>query len=144
MAPTSALVLMAWPTSSVEAGAVWGPPQRNTLADLRGRPVTELPGVGPRIAAALGELGVTTVGDMVSHFPSRHEDLSNVKKISELRVGEKATVVARVVSTRPVGRPVRGRSPGFSAQLYDGTGLSPGHGMGTGLDAQGPRARDAE
>ena len=48
---------------------------------------------------------------MISHYPSRHEDLSNVKKISDLRVGEKATVVARVVSTRPVGRPVRGRSP---------------------------------
>src|SRR3712207_1618318 len=69
---------------------------------------------------------------MVSHYPSRHEDLSNVKKISDLRVGEKATVVARVVSTRPVGRPVRGRSPGFSAQLYDGTGYLPATVWGRG------------
>ena len=114
---------MAWPTSS--AGAAYRPPERTTLADLRSRPVTELPGVGPRIEAALGDLGVASLADLVSHYPSRHEDLSNVKRISDLRVGEKATVVARVVSTRSVGKPVRGRSPGFSAQLYDGTGYLP-------------------
>ena len=106
---------MAWPTSSAERAYL--PPERTTLADLRSRPVTELSGVGPRIEAALGDLGVASLADMVSYYPSRHEDLSNVKKISELRVGEKATVVARAVSTRPVGRPVRGRSPGFSVQL---------------------------
>src|ERR687893_1686056 len=114
---------MAWPTSSAEPGPRL--PERTTLTDLRSRPVTELPGVGPRIEAALKDLGIASLADMVSHYPSRHEDLSNVKKISELRVGEKATVVGRVVSTRPVGRPVRGRAPGFSVQLYDGTGYLP-------------------
>src|SRR5215210_2510216 len=117
---------MAWPTSNTGAGS------RTTLTDLRSRPVTELPGVGPRIEAALGDLGVASLADMVSHYPSRHEDLSNVKKISDLRVGEKATVVGRVVSTRPVGKPVRGRSPGFSAQLYDGTGYLPATVWGRG------------
>jgi ATP-dependent DNA helicase RecG len=111
---------MAWPTSSAEPGPRL--PPRTTLTDLRSRPITELPGVGPRIEAALKDLGVTSLAEMISHYPSRHEDLSNVKSISELRVGEKATVVGRVVSTRPVGRPVRGRAPGFSVQLYDGTG----------------------
>jgi ATP-dependent DNA helicase RecG len=81
--------------------------------------------VGPRIEAALKDLGITSLADMISHYPSRHEDLSNVKRISDLRVGEKATVVGRVVSTRPVGKPVRGRAPGFSVQLYDGTGYIP-------------------
>jgi len=92
------------------------------LSELRERPVTDLPGVGPRIAAALKELGVTSLADLISHYPSRHEDLSNVKRISEVRVGEKATLVGRVVGMRPVGKPVRGRAPGFSVQLYDGTG----------------------
>jgi ATP-dependent DNA helicase RecG len=114
---------MAWPTSS------WGDtatlPERTTLTDLRSRPVTELPGVGPRIEAALGDLGIASLADMISHYPSRHEDLSNVKRISELRVGERATIVGTVVGTRPVGKPVRGRAPGFSAQLYDGTGYIP-------------------
>jgi ATP-dependent DNA helicase RecG len=114
---------MAWPTSSAEPGTRL--PERTSLTDLRSRPVTELPGVGPRIEVALRDRGVASLADMISHYPSRHEDLSNVKKISELRVGEKATVVGRVVSTRPVGRPVRGRAPGFSVQLYDGTGYLP-------------------
>ncbi|MDQ3913071.1 MAG: ATP-dependent DNA helicase RecG [Actinomycetota bacterium] len=85
-------------------------------------PVTELPGVGPRIAAALKELGVVSVADLVSRYPSRHEDLSNVKKISDVRVGEKATLVGRVVSVKGLGRPVRRRVQGISVQLYDGTG----------------------
>jgi ATP-dependent DNA helicase RecG len=123
---------MAWPTfrGGTKARPQDEPPrrrlpQRTTLTDLRSRPVTELPGVGPRIEAALGELGISTLADLVTHYPSRHEDLSNVKRISELRVGEKATIVGRVVNVRPVGRPVRGRSPGFSVQLYDGTGYIP-------------------
>src|ERR671932_1118200 len=105
---------MAWPTSSAEPGAA-GPrlPERTTLADLRSRPVSELPGVGPRIEAALKDLGVASLADLVSHYPSRHEDLSNVKRTSELRVGEKATVVGRVVSAKRLGRPVRGRTPGL-------------------------------
>src|SRR5215211_6665729 len=117
---------MAWPTSNTGAGS------RTTLTDLRSRPVTELPGVGPRIEAALGDLGIVSLADMISHYPSRHEDLSNVKRISDLRVGERATVVGRVVSTRPVGKPVRGRAPGFSAQLYDGTGYLPATVWGRG------------
>ena len=118
---------MAWPTSKGDAptGTHPGPPARTTLTELRSRPVTELPGVGPRIEAALKDLGIASLADMISHYPSRHEDLSNVKRISDLRVGERATVVGRVVSTRPVGKPVRGRSPGFSVQLYDGTGYLP-------------------
>ncbi|QIN78957.1 ATP-dependent DNA helicase RecG [Rubrobacter marinus] len=130
---------MAWPTfNEASPGAVREtvpPPRlswRTTLPELRERPVTELPGVGPRIAAALGDLGVRTLADLVSHYPSRHEDLSNVKPISDLRVGEKATVVARVVNVKPVGRPVRGRVPGLSAQLYDGTGYMPATVWGRG------------
>src|ERR687893_1693048 len=101
---------MAWPTSSAESGTNVRLRARTTLTDLRSRPVTDLPGVGPRIEAALKDLGVTSLADMVSHYPSRHEDLSNVKGISDLRVGERASGVGRVVSTRPVGRPVRARA----------------------------------
>src|SRR5215210_1142657 len=107
-------------------------PRRTTLPELRTVPVTKLPGVGPRIAAALKDLNVTSFADLISHYPSRHEDLSNVKKISDLRVGERATVVGRVVGVKKVGRPVRGRAPGFSVQLYDGTGYIPATVWGRG------------
>jgi ATP-dependent DNA helicase RecG len=116
---------MAWPTYREVVPGDEPLHTRTTLTELRARPVTELPGVGPRIEAAFKELGVGSLADLISHYPTRHEDLSNVKRISDLRVGEKATVVARVVKTKPVGRPVRGRSPGFSVQLYDGTGYMP-------------------
>ncbi|HEV8044814.1 MAG TPA: hypothetical protein VGP38_06520, partial [Rubrobacter sp.] len=95
------------------------------MPKLRSAPVTNLPGVGPKIAAALEDLKVTSVADLVSHYPSRHEDLSNVKKIADLRVGERVTVVGRVVGVKKGGRPVRGRTPGFSVQIYDGTGYIP-------------------
>jgi ATP-dependent DNA helicase RecG len=107
-------------------------PRRTTLPELRSLPVTDLPGVGPRIAAALKDLGVVTMADLVSHYPSRHEDLSNVRKICDLRVGERATVVGRVVGVKKVGRPVRGRTPGLSVQLYDGTGYMPATVWGRG------------
>jgi ATP-dependent DNA helicase RecG len=116
---------MASPTYRVGGMQGASLPARTTLTDLRSRFVTELPGVGPRIEASLGDLGIASLADMISHYPSRHEDLSNVKRISELRVGERATVFGVVVSTRPVGKPVRGRAPGFSVQLYDGTGYIP-------------------
>src|SRR5215212_9831094 len=124
---TSDRELMAWPSSRAKArdasagstSGLWSQqdfPRRTTLPELRAVPVTELPGVGPRIAAALKDLNVTSVADLVSHYPSRHEDLSNVKKVADLRVGERATIVGRVVGVKKVGRPVRGRAPGLSAQ----------------------------
>src|ERR687885_424797 len=116
---------MAWATPRGGDAPGVTLPARTTLTELRSRSVAELPGVGPRIEAALGDLGIASLADMVSHYPSRHEDLSNVKRISDLRVGEKATIFGKVVSTRPVGKPVRGRAPGFSVQLYDGTGYIP-------------------
>ncbi|CAN5121223.1 ATP-dependent DNA helicase RecG [soil metagenome] len=124
---------MAWPTYSAHRGEgnvqASVPritlPARTTLTELRGRSTTEISGVGPKVAQTLSELGVESLADLIQHYPSRHEDLSNVKKIVDLRVGEKATVVGRVMSTRPIGRPIRGRSPGFSAQLYDGTSYIP-------------------
>ena len=132
---------MAWPSykehasregSSSARRTLLGLPQRTALPELRAVPVTHLPGVGSRIAASLKDLNVTSLADLVSHYPSRHEDLSNVKKISDLRVGERATVVGRVVNVKKVGRPIRGRAPGLSVQLYDGTGYIPATVWGRG------------
>ena len=136
MGHISARELMAWPiyredTASSQVGSspsqhtLLKLPWRTTLPELRAVPVTKLPGVGPRIAAALTDLGISSLADLVSHYPSRYEDLSNVKKISDLRVGERATVVGRVISVKKLGRPVRGRTPGLSVQIYDGTGYMP-------------------
>ncbi|HEX7459268.1 MAG TPA: hypothetical protein VF279_01480, partial [Acidimicrobiales bacterium] len=77
------------------------------LADL---PVTVLRGVGGAVARDLGELGITTVFDLVTHYPRRYIDGTRMLTVDRLVEGEKATVLATVrrVSAPPV-RAGRGR-----------------------------------
>lgn len=59
-------------------------------------PVGALKNVSPRILSRLHHLGIKTVRDLLLHLPFRYDDFSNIKKIRELRVGELATVYARL------------------------------------------------
>jgi len=59
-------------------------------------PIQHLRGVGPRAAFVLGEKGISTVEDLLYHLPFRYEDRANPREISELRVGESATIIAEV------------------------------------------------
>src|SRR5207248_1551913 len=54
----------------------------------------------------LGRLGITTVRDLLYHFPHRHVDYSSLKKVAELIDGELATVIVTVwdVGTFPTRR----------------------------------------
>ena len=53
-------------------------------------------GVGPRLAEVLRAKGIHTVDDLLHYLPFRYEDRVNPRGISELRVGEMATVIAEV------------------------------------------------
>ncbi|MBZ5651955.1 MAG: ATP-dependent DNA helicase RecG [Acidobacteriia bacterium] len=53
-------------------------------------------GIGPRLAEVLGAKGIHTVDDLLHYLPFRYEDRLNPRGISELRVGEMATVIAEV------------------------------------------------
>src|SRR3954469_8441234 len=53
-------------------------------------------GIGPRIAEILAAKGIHTVDDLLHYLPFRYEDRVNPRGISELRVGEMATVIAEV------------------------------------------------
>ena len=53
-------------------------------------------GIGPRLAEVLGAKGIRTVDDLLHYLPFRYEDRLNPRGISELRVGEMATVIAEV------------------------------------------------
>jgi len=68
-------------------------------AHLR-RPLTDLPGVGPKIAAAASRIGLDDLADLIEHYPHDHGDRSEPTKIAALRIGERATVVAEVRSAR--------------------------------------------
>jgi len=78
-------------------------------------------GVGPLRARALNELGVRTVGDLIEHFPFRHQLRPKSVAIGAIPgIGETVTLVGQL-------RRVRCRGPAHklrvSADLVDGTGL---------------------
>lgn len=80
-----------------------------------------LAGVGPRHAAMLARLGMTTLGDMLYNFPRRYEDYSQLKPIHRLWYGEEVTVVGVIQMLE--SRKIRGGSATLvEAIINDGTG----------------------
>lgn len=73
-------------------------------------PLTALKGVGPATASAAEKLGISCLGDLLYHFPHRHEDFTSTRRIGELKLGEEATVsvtVERVTLQRTRRRNLR-------------------------------------
>ena len=59
-------------------------------------PVTTVRMVSPKRAQALRKLGISTVRDLVSNYPRRYIDMSNVQTIAQARIGEQCTIKAQV------------------------------------------------
>ncbi|TMW74062.1 ATP-dependent DNA helicase RecG [Alteribacter natronophilus] len=55
------------------------------------QPVSEVKGVGERSAELLASLSIHTIGDLLEHFPFRHEDYA-VRPLEEIAHDERATV----------------------------------------------------
>ncbi len=84
-------------------------------------PVQYLKGVGPRVAEMLDRRGVSTVEDLIFYLPSRYEDRRTLKKISQVRPGERVTVMGEVAA---IGLPRRrARMRAFEMAVDDGTGV---------------------
>ncbi len=88
------------------------------------RSPVELSGVGPKSAEALARRDLVSVLDLLFHLPVRWDDRRSLARVGELKVGLRASFVARVlgcdfVSTR--GH-FRGRGRGFEAIVGDETG----------------------
>lgn len=69
---------------------------RLTAALRSESPVTDVAGVSSARAAALSRLGVQSVRDLLTHYPSRYIDMSSLQSIVSAPIGRLATVVARV------------------------------------------------
>jgi len=71
-----------------------------------GTPLSRVNGIGPRFLGHLERLGLTTVRDLLWHFPTRYEDFSETKRIADLEPGERVTVqgVIRSVDLRRTWR----------------------------------------
>ncbi len=92
-------------------------PPRSRIA----RPLTDLRGVGEKIAAAAARIGLVTYGDLIEHYPHDWVDRSVVTPIAELVAGRPATVLAEVRTARL--RPTRRRNLRIvEATVFDGSG----------------------
>ncbi len=87
-----------------------------TLANRR----TGLRAKGPPAAEVLAGIEINTVRDLLHHYPRRYIDRSQVSRIGELRVGQYATVIARV--KRVNKRQTRNRRSMVTVTLTDGSG----------------------
>ena len=54
--------------------------------------------ITPRQKLALKKLGITTLRDLLFHFPARYEEVGELKSVRDLAEGERATITAEVVS----------------------------------------------
>ena len=84
-------------------------------------PLQYLKGVGPRRAADLQRVGLSTVEDFLYRFPIRYEDRGHFQPIASLRPGTTASVAGEVIGCgiRPTRRP---RFKIFEMLLRDATG----------------------
>jgi ATP-dependent DNA helicase RecG len=93
-----------------------------TLRELASKPVTELRAVGPKLETGLAEMGITSVLDLLEHYPRRYVDRTQRAEIAELAIGDEATIDAEVRTMRS-RRSRDGRRTIVSGTVYDGTGL---------------------
>lgn len=59
-------------------------------------PVGHIKGIGPKISMAMNSIGISSIGDLLTHFPRCYEDRSIIKPISGLKDGETAAVAGEV------------------------------------------------
>jgi ATP-dependent DNA helicase RecG len=90
------------------------------LGEFAEMSVVRLKGVGEKRTKAFEQLGVTTLLDLLQHYPRRYIDRTNEATIRDLAVGEEGMVLARVdrISTRRMG----GKRTMVTAVVRDSSG----------------------
>lgn len=80
---------------------------------------TALPGIGPRLAALLGNLTGPRVKDVLFHRPTGLVDRSRITRISDAPEGEIVTITAQVETHLPS----RYQGQPYKVRIYDDTGF---------------------
>jgi len=82
-------------------------------------PISILKGVGPKLSERLIALGISSVEDLLFHFPLRYQDRTRVTPIAGLKEGLDAVVQAEV----RMASVVPGRRPSLVVKVADASGL---------------------
>ncbi|MCQ8878967.1 ATP-dependent DNA helicase RecG [Pseudoalteromonas shioyasakiensis] len=86
--------------------------------DLSRYPITDLKGVGPKMAERLKKLGIATVQDMLFHLPLRYEDRTRIYAINELQPHSHVSIEASIETSQITF----GKRRMLVCQVNDGTG----------------------
>lgn len=74
--------------------------ENEKIFQLLSQPVQYIKGVGPRIATILEKKRVSTIEDLLFFLPRRYEDRRHIKKIAEIVIGQKETIVGEIISAQ--------------------------------------------
>jgi ATP-dependent DNA helicase RecG len=88
------------------------------MAGIASEPVTQLRGVGPKLAGKLGEAGIYRVQDLLFHLPLRYQDRTRVTPIGGAADGADVVIEGEV----RVADIAFGRRRSLVVRLQDGTG----------------------
>jgi len=91
--------------------------EKNTISP--DTPVQYLKGIGPKRAAVLQSVGISTVEDLLYYFPRRYIDRSTITPIARIRPDTEVTIVGKIL----VCQIVQGRRKRFVAQVGDSSGI---------------------
>ena len=83
-------------------------------------PLTRLKGIGPKKEESLKSIEITSVLDMLTHYPRRYIDRTKEAKIGSLEVGEEGVVLVEVLDVHK--RQTRNRRQMVTATVSDDTG----------------------
>ena len=80
--------------------------------------LTDLHGVGPKLAEKVNALGISQVTDLLFHLPNRYEDRTRIYPVGSCRPGQRVLIEGRIEHSAIV----RGRRSMLVVVLSDGTG----------------------
>jgi ATP-dependent DNA helicase RecG len=105
--------------NSVDTGE---PYQRGEVDRVLSTPMQYVKGVGPRISQLLKKKGIKTVEDALYNLPIRYEDRRQIRRLADLRVGDRCVGCAEVIAVEEVVYP-KSRRRVYEAILGDGSDL---------------------